>query len=74
MSLLNEFYGALGQFVMYHLAVRELDPDRRLVVSVGEHTYEDILQRPAIRLAVAEERVPFLVVRLATEEIVRWTN
>src|SRR4051812_43551247 len=34
LSLLNDFYAALGQYVMYSLAMRDLDPDRRLVVAV----------------------------------------
>jgi hypothetical protein len=50
------------------------DPARRLVVGVGRQAYDTLSGRPAIQLALASHTVPFVVIRLDTEEVDQWTE
>jgi hypothetical protein len=71
-SPLRDFEGALGQFEVYAVALREYDPDRRLVLAVTTVTYDEVFTRPLVRLVLKARPVPLLVVDLACEEVVRW--
>jgi hypothetical protein len=73
-SLLNEFQTAFGQYFVYATLMREVDPGRRLVVAVGEEIHRKLLAKPTVTLVLRQQPVPFVVVRLATEEVVAWTS
>ena len=73
-SVMTDFYSALGQFLSYQAGMAELDPGRRLVVAVGERAFAELTGRRFIQLALARNPVPFVVVRLAAEEVDRWTG
>lgn len=73
-SVLKDFYLALGQFLTYRATMAETDPERRLVVGVGRQAFDTLAGRPAIQLALADHAVPFVVIRLDTEEVDRWTG
>lgn len=74
LSIMTDFYACLGQYLIYKSAMEETDPDRRLVVAVGDRAYANILNRRMIQLALTRNQVPFVVVRLDTEEVDRWTS
>ena len=73
-SLLNEFQTALGQFMVYAMLLREVDPERRLVVAVSEVAYQNLIAKPMVEFVLQKQPIPFVVVRLSTEEVVSWTN
>ena len=73
-SLLNEFHSLFGQFLVYAMLMREVDPDRRLVVAVSEEAYQSLLAKPSIALVLRQQPVPFIVVNLTSEEVVSWIN
>ncbi|HEX4614201.1 MAG TPA: hypothetical protein VH092_38820 [Urbifossiella sp.] len=56
---------------MYAALLRRVEPDRRLVVAVGEGEYRRLVAKPAVALVLDDQPVPF-VVRLAAEEVVEW--
>jgi hypothetical protein len=73
-SLLREFQLALGQFLLYQSAMRRVEPDRKLVVAVSDTVYANLTARTAVDLVLHDQHIPFVVVRLATEEVVQWTS
>lgn len=38
-SVVTDFYGALGQFLSYHLVLQEVDPRRTLYLAIPLETY-----------------------------------
>lgn len=73
-SILREFQLALGQFLLYRSAMKRTDPERRLIVAVSDTVYANLMERTAVGLVLNDQDVPFLVVQLETEEIVRWIS
>lgn len=71
-SLLREFQLALGQFLLYHSAMKRTDPERKLIVAVSEGVHASLTARTAVGLVLHDHDIPFVVVRLTTEEVVRW--
>jgi hypothetical protein len=73
-SLLREFQLALGQFMLYRSAMRRSDPERKLVVAVSETVYDRLTARTSVGLLLHDQSIPFVIVRLPSEEVVRWTS
>ena len=40
-SKISEFYGALGQFITYRLALQIIEPERILYLAIPENLYEN---------------------------------
>ena len=65
MSDLDEFEDALGQFLIYKVALEQKEPDRELYLAIPLHVYEDffddaffkeVLRRFAVCLIILDER------------------
>lgn len=73
-SLLYDFHGALGQYIVYRQLIRLTEPKYELYLAIDEITYENFLQRPAIQVVLEENRVFLIVVDIEKESIVLWKN
>lgn len=73
-SILREFQLALGQFMLYQSAMRRTDPDRKLIVAVSDAVYANLTARTAVGLVLHDQNVPLVVIKLETEEVVRWIS
>lgn len=73
-SLLNEFQTAFGQFLVYQTLMEDTDPERRLFVAVTDRVFDAIHLRPALRRVLEKQAVPFVLIHLDTQEVVRWTS
>ena len=73
-SPIQDFKTALGQYILYHLAINKLAPEYKLYIALGEKTYVRNLQKDLIQLAVSEHQLPLIVVNLEKEEIVQWLH
>lgn len=71
-SVITDFYGALGQFMSYRLALREIEPDRSLFLAIPFDTYENFFQLPFTQSALNEYGVKLIVYSLETGEITQW--
>ena len=73
-SEVREFETALGQYQLYRGLLEVTDPSRKLFLAVRDATYDDFLQRPAIRLVVRRFQVALVVVNVESEEINQWIS
>lgn len=71
-SLLYDFYQALGQFTMYSLALQKLEPDRQLYLAVPSTAYESIFQQQLIEGAVKKSEMKLIVYSIQKETIKAW--
>jgi len=60
-SFITDFYGALGQFLSYRLALQEIEPDRQLFLAVPLDTYERFFSLEFTRLAIKEYSLKLIV-------------
>jgi hypothetical protein len=60
--------------MLYRSAMRRTDPERKLVVAVSETIFARLTARTAVGLVLHDQTIPFVIVRLPSEEVVRWTS
>jgi hypothetical protein len=65
---------ALGQYEMYRLLLKRIEPDRIIFLAVSEYTWLDFFQREAIKDLVEWTQLRMLVVDIESEEVVQWTG
>lgn len=73
-SAVADLQQALGQYVMYRLALAEQQPDRPLFLAVPPEVYNGILSEPLGRLAVVGVNLRLVVFDPETREVVRWIS
>ncbi|MGF1540210.1 MAG: element excision factor XisH family protein [Pleurocapsa sp.] len=73
-SDISEFHTALGQFLSYRLALKNLEPERMLYLAVPEETYNSFFSLPFMQLAIDEYEIKILVYSPEKENIKRWTK
>ncbi|MBK9745802.1 MAG: XisH family protein [Chloroflexi bacterium] len=71
-SDLSDLHDALGQFVLYHDVLKELQPDRRLFLAVRDTVFASVFEVPIGQLLLKNERVQLLVFDGEQEVIVKW--
>jgi hypothetical protein len=71
-SAITDFYGALGQFSTYRLALRREDPERVLYLAVPEDAYETFFKSDFIQIAIEEFQLLLIVYEPKQEVIVQW--
>ena len=73
-SAIQDFKVALGQYMLYHLALQKLALEYKLYLAVGEQAYTSDFQKDLIQLALHEYHLPLIVVNLEKVEVVQWIN
>ena len=71
-SPMNDLEGALGQYNLYASILRRLEPTRRLFLAVSDTVYAALLRMESFTLVVEDYHISILVVKLETEEIIKW--
>ncbi len=73
-SAMFDFHLALGQFLNYRLALRNLEPDRSLYLAVPIASYNSFFSRALPQAAIAEYDLKLLVYDPTNEVIVEWID
>jgi XisH protein len=73
-SALDEFEDALGQFLLYKVALETTDPTRLLLLAVPNGIYVDFFDDPFFRNILTRFGVPLLVFDEQQKIIVKWIN
>ena len=71
-SDLSDLHDALGQFVLYHDVLKELQPDRRLFLAVRDTVFASVFEVPIGQLLLRKECVQLLAFDVEQEVIVKW--
>lgn len=71
-STISEFHTAVGQFLNYRRALRQMEPDRRLYLAVPREVYATFFTLPFIRGGIEEYQLYLLVYDAEEEVIVSW--
>ncbi len=73
-SHVHDLQHAVGQYILYKLFLQQLDPDRVLYLAISDTAYADHFDKAATRFVIDSLRIPLIVVRIDTEEVVQWNE
>ena len=73
-STINDLKLALGQFMLYATYLRILKPEYTLWLAISETAYGEIFSIEGIEIAFEQNKMPLIIVRTETEEVVKWIN
>jgi XisH protein len=71
-SEMNELEKAIGQYIVYHDVLAEIEPDRELYVAVHNEIYEGLFEEPIGKLLIKNNRVRLIVFQPQKEVILQW--
>lgn len=73
-SFVTDFYGALGQFLSYRLALQRVQPDRELFLAVPLETYERFFSLEFTQSAIQEYSLQLIIYDSEQGGLVRWID
>jgi len=73
-SLMYDFHGALGQYMVYRNLIQLTDPEYKLYLAIDDLVYKNFFQRKSIQLITKENKLLLMVVEMEKEEIMQWIN
>ncbi|MBP0014630.1 MAG: XisH family protein [Roseofilum sp. SBFL] len=71
-SLMYDFHGALGQYIVYRNLIQRTEPEYTLYLAIDCLVYEDFFQRKSVQAVIKDNRVLLMVVDTVKEELVKW--
>jgi len=73
-SAITDFYGALGQFLSYRLALETLEPERILYLAIPLDSYSQFFQSTFAQLAISKYALKLIVYDSEKGGLVKWIN
>lgn len=71
---LDEFYGAVGQYLVYKNGLELNKITEPLYLALPEPAYQHCMENDVIRATLINARINIIVVDLEVEEIVQWVH
>jgi len=62
----------IGQYVLYRLLLKQVDPERELYLAVADTTFDGIFSEPIGELVMRELPMKLLIVDVEAVEVKRW--
>jgi len=72
LSEMEDLEKAIGQYVVYHDVLLQVEPERNLYLAVNEETFVNLFEEPIGKLLLDNRRVRLLVFDPQTEVIRQW--
>ncbi|NEO13846.1 MAG: fatty-acid synthase [Moorea sp. SIO1F2] len=73
LSEMNDLEKAIGQYIVYHDVLAEVEPDRELYLAVSQEVASGLFEEPIGELLIKNNRVRLLVFDSEAEDIIKWT-
>ncbi len=72
LSEMSDLEKAIGQYIVYHDVLAQVEPDRVLYLAVSEEVARGLFEEPIGELLLRNNRVRLLVFEPDAEAIVKW--
>ena len=72
LSVITDFYAALGQFMSYRLILKEEEPERILYLAIPLDVYNTFFQLLFTRTAIQDFQLTLIIYDSSNEVIVQW--
>lgn len=63
---------AIGQYMLYQMLLRKVDPDRELYLAVSSTSFDEIFSEPIGELVIHELPLRLIIVETTTAEVKQW--
>ena len=73
-SLMYDFHGALGQYIVYRNLIQLTAPEYTLYLAIDDVVYKDFFKFNSIQLITDENQLLLIIVEMKKEEILQWIN
>jgi hypothetical protein len=73
-SLMYDFHGALGQYVVYRNLIQLTEPEYTIYLAIDDLVYKNFFQRKSIQVITKENQLFLMVVDMEKEEILQWIH
>ncbi len=73
-SPIVELEQAIGQYILYQILLKQVDPTRELYLAITTKMNEEIFSEAIGKLVIQELNLKIIIVDLKTEEITQWIN
>ncbi|MEH2373419.1 XisH family protein [Nostoc sp.] len=73
-SKITELYGALGQFIIYRIALQKQEADRTLYLAVPSSVYNNFFILPFIQSVIKSNQLCLLIYNIEQEVISEWQS
>jgi len=73
LSEMNDLEKAIGQYIVYHDVLAEVEPDRKLYLAVSQYIASGLFAEPLGELLLKNNRVCLVVFNPEVEGILKWT-
>ncbi|MEC4986845.1 MAG: XisH family protein [Oscillatoria sp. PMC 1068.18] len=71
-SVITDLERAIGQYVLYHLLLKKVDPEREIYLAITDLTYDEIFNEPIGKLVISDLPLKLLVVDVEKVEVKQW--
>lgn len=71
-SLLESIYGALGQYIVYRDALKEVEIKRDIYLVIAAQKYERIKEVPFLIRCLEKNKVKLIIVNIKKQKIEEW--
>jgi len=71
---LTDLKVALGQYEIYKNFLEVTEPECQLYLAISSEIDNEIFQQKAYQFIIKRHQLPFIIVNVETEEIVKWTK
>ncbi len=71
-SAYDDLEKAFGQYQVYRAFLRQIEPNREILLAVPTEKYDKIFTRASVKFLVAEFQIKLFVFNPETEEIIEW--
>ena len=72
LSEMTDLEKAIGQYIVYHDVLAQVEPERKLYLAVSEEVATGLFEEPIGELLLKNNRVRLVVFEPKTEAIVKW--
>ena len=73
-SAINDLQQAIGQYVLYNLLLKQVDPQRQVYLAISHVAYDEIFSEPIGELVTQELPMNLIVVNKNTQQVQQWIN
>lgn len=71
-SAVHSLEQAIGQYVLYQLLLKQIDPKRRIYLAISNIAYDEIFSEPIGELVINELPMDLIVIDMQARQVKQW--
>ena len=71
-SAIRNLEQAIGQYVLYQLLLKQVDPKRRVYLAISDIAYDEIFSEPIGELVINELPMDLIVINMQAQQVKQW--